>query len=270
MTTQSATKHLIQYLLIASLLLVNSLLYAKEKYTLIIQPIQSPAITLKSYQPLADYLSKATGQTIELKTARNFVSYWQTMRKGQYDLVMDAAHFTGWRIKKLNYKPLAKITSVVSFSLVSHQNNPILEPAELIGKRVAVLPSPSMGAVRLSELFPNAMRQPVIVNVNNSQEAVKKIEQGKAMAAVIPSRMVGAFPFLVTVEQTEQVPHMALSASSKVPVDISKSIQSALLNAKNTPEGRQLLQQLVLESFEAADSAEYAVYADLLQGVFGF
>jgi len=243
---------------------------AQEEYTLIIQPIQSPEKTLETFQPLADYLSKATGQTIKLVTARNFVSYWQQMRKGKYDIIMDAAHFTGWRIHKLKYIPLAKVTSVVSFTLVTHVDNPVLDPDELIGRRVAVLSSPSMGAVRLSELFPNMMRQPVIVNVNNSQEAVKKIETKKADAAIIPSRMVGAFPFLVPVETTEQVPHMAVSASPKVPKDIRQKISAALIDAIKTPEGRALLEKLVLESFEPTSTRIYRKHGKLLKGVFGY
>jgi len=270
MSRSATTSRVLRALLAACMMCIFPSSWGAETYTLIIQPIQSPKVTKQSYQPLADFLSKATGQTIKLVTARNFVTYWQTMRKGKYDLVMDAAHFTDWRIQKLGYTPLAKINSVVSFTLVSHADNPILEPAELLGKKVAVLPSPSMGAVRLSELFPNVMRQPVIVNVNNSQEAVKKVQEGKALAAIIPTRMVGAFAFLSPVEQTAQVPHMAISASRKVPNDIRKKIRDALINAKNTPEGRELLQKLVLESFEPTSKKAYRSYSRLLEGVFGY
>jgi len=264
------TLRVIQTLLSLLILTLSGHSLAQEEYNLVIQPIQSPEKTMKTFQPLADYLSQATGQKIKLVTARNFVSYWQQMRKGKYDIVLDAAHFTGWRISKLKYIPLAKVTSVVSFTLVTHVDNPVLDPEELIGRRVAVLSSPSMGAVRLAELFPNMMRQPVIVNVNNSQEAVQKIESKKAAAAIIPSRMVGAFPFLVPVETTEQVPHMALSASPKVPKDIRKKIQTALINATKSPEGRALLEKLVLESFEPTSARAYRKYGKLLKGMFGY
>jgi len=262
--------HLIRYTTLAILLLASASIHALEEYTLIVQPIQSPKKTIESYQPLADYLSNVTGQTIKLVTARNFVSYWQTMRKGKYDLILDAAHFTSWRIKKLKYKPLVKITSVVSFTLVTHVDNPVLGPDELIGRRLAVMASPSMGFVRLAELFPNDLRQPVIINVNNSQDAVEKIRTKKADAAIVPSRMVGGFDFLGTVEQTDQVPHMALSASPKVPADISNTIRKALIDAKNTPEGRVLLEKLVLESFDPTSSKAYGKYDRLLKGVYGY
>lgn len=241
-----------------------------EEYTLAIQPIQSQEKTRESYQPLANYLSKATGATIKIETAINFVAYWQSMRKDKYDLLLDAAHFTDWRIKKKKFTPLAKVTSVVSFTLVSHQDEPVLELSELIGKPVAVLSSPSMGAVRLAELFPNPMRQPVIVEVNNSEEAVRKIQERKAFAAIIPSPMVGGFPFLSTIQSTAQVPHMALSASPAVPREIQDKIRKALVDAKNTPEGQEMLKALFLEGFEPATPRTYDGYAKLLKGVYGY
>lgn len=241
-----------------------------ETFNLVVQPIQSQKVTRESYQPLADFLSKATGQDIKIVTAINFVAYWQGMRKDKYDLVLDAAHLTDWRIKKKKFIPLAKINSVVSFTLVTHVDNPILGPEELIGKRVAVLSSPSMGAVRLAELFPNPLRQPVIVNVDDAQQAVKKIQEGKAVAAIIPSRMVGGFSFLNTVQSTAQVPHMALSASGKVPPEVRDNIRKALINAKNSPEGKKMLDALNLEGFEAASSKTYDGYSKLLKGVFGY
>ena len=242
-----------------------------ETYNLVVQPIQSQKVTRESYQPLADYLSKATGQDIKIVTAINFVAYWQTMRHGKkYDLVLDAAHLTDWRIKKMHYIPLAKISSVVSFTLVTHIDNPILGPEELIGKRVAVLSSPSMGAVRLAELFPNPLRQPVIVNVNDAQDAVKKIQEGKAVGAIIPSRMVGGFSFLNTVQSTAQVPHMAMSASSKVPPEVRDKIRKALIDAKNNPEGKKMLDSLNLEAFEPASPKMYDGYSKLLKGIYGY
>jgi ABC-type phosphate/phosphonate transport system substrate-binding protein len=199
------------------------------------------------------------------------MAYWHTMRKDKkYDLILDGAHFTDWRIKKLKFTPLVKIASVVSFTLVSHTDNPILEADELIGKRVAVLSPPSMGSLKLAELFKNPMRQPVIISVRNSQEAVKMVETRKVVGAVIPTRMVGGFPFLVTVQSMEQMPHMALSASSRVPVDVRNKIKTALLDANKTAEGKKLLEALVLEGFEPATPKLYDGFAENLKNTHGY
>lgn len=240
-------------------------------YTLVVQPIQSPDVTRESFQPLVDYLREATGAEIDLVTARNFVGYWQTMKKGdKYDLILDAAHFTDYRIEKMGYTPLIKIASVVSLSLVTHEDHPVFEARELIGKPVALLSSPSMDAVRLAQLFPNPLRQPVIVRVNDSREAAEMIRDGKAAGALVPTPMVGAFPFLYTVVTTEQVPHMALSAAPTVPKELQDKMRDALLKANDTPEGRQLLDALNFQAFEPANAKTYKGYGKLLQGVYGY
>lgn len=240
-------------------------------YNLVVQPIQSPETTRASFQPLVDYLHKATGADIQLVTARNFVSYWQTMKKGaQYDLILDAAHFTDYRIQHMGFTPLVKIASVVSLSLVTHEDQPVFEARELIGKPVALLSSPSMDAVRLAQLFPNPLRQPVVVRVDDSREAAEKVRDGKAAGALMPTPMVSAFPFLYTVVTTEQVPHMALSAGPTVPKDLQQKLRDALLNADKTPEGRALLDTLNFESFEPANAKTYQGYGKLLQGVYGY
>lgn len=240
-------------------------------YTLVVQPIQSPETTRTSFQPLVEYLRNATGAEIELVTARNFVSYWQTMKRGdRYDLILDAAHFTDYRIQRMDYTPLVKIASVVSLSLVTHEDQPVFEARELIGKPVALLSSPSMDAVRLAQLFPNPLRQPVIVRVDDSREAAEKVRDGSAAGALVPTPMVGAFPFLYTVVTTEQVPHMALSAGPSVPEVLQQRLRQALLDANKTPEGRKLLEALNFEAFEAADAKTYQGYGKLLQGIYGY
>jgi ABC-type phosphate/phosphonate transport system substrate-binding protein len=273
---QSATSRMYTPILAAAFAALTNLGAASTagaaEYTLVVQPVQSPETTATAFQPLADYLSKATGEKIELVTALNFLTYWETMKKGdQYDLILDAAHFTDYRIKRLNYIPLVKVASVVSFSLVTRDDHAVLDTRELIGKRLAVLPSPSMGYVRLNQIFPNPLRQPVIVPVNNAEKAAELVKDGKADAAMIPSPMVGSRPYLYTVQTTAQVPHMALSASPRVPEVVRKAIRDALLSAPKTPAGRKLLANLNLGAdFEPATVDVYAGYSRLLTGVYGY
>ena len=136
----------------STLLFVISLCHTSTvmaaEYFLAVQPILPEKELKESYQPLADYLSAETGHTITISTERNFLFYWTKMRKKEkgFDLVLDAAHFTDYRIKKQGYTVLAKLPDTVSFSIVSSEDNFILDVDELIGLRVATMPSPSLGA----------------------------------------------------------------------------------------------------------------------------
>ncbi len=242
------------------------------EYTLAIQPILPQADLKKRFQPLADYLSQETGQTITITTQRNFLFYWTKMRKKKkgFDLVLDAAHFTDYRVKTQGYTVLAKLPDTVSFSIVTSEDNFIFDKEELIGLRVATLPSPSLGALRLEELFPNPVRTPLYVWKNNTTAAIEEILAGKIDAAIIPTRLASTYSNLNTVLTTEPVPHMALSASPDVPAEITDKIRQALLTADTKENGKQMLSKLRMKAFEAASSETYDGYANLLKDVFGY
>jgi len=240
-------------------------------YTFVVQPILPPDRTVKAFTPLTDYLSKQTGHTIKLVTSLNFLSYWQNMKKpGKYDFILDAAHLTDYRLKRMNFKVLAKRADAVSYTLVAGEEAAIIEPEELIGKSLATIGSPSLGMLRLEEMFPNPLRQPVIIEVDNSLDSVQKVLDGKAQAAIVPTPMVGGFPTLLSIITTEQVPHTAVSAAPTVPADVRAAVRKALLEADKTDNGKKMLADINFPSFEKTNAAAYEGFAGLLEGVWGY
>jgi len=240
-------------------------------YTFVVQPILPPDRTVEAFTPLTDYLSKKTGHTFKLVTALNFLSYWQNMKKGgKYDFMLDAAHLTDYRIQRMNYKVLAKRADAVSYTLVTGEEADVLEPEELIGKSLATIGSPSLGMLRLEEMFPNPLRQPVIVEVDNSPDSIKMVLDGKVLAAIVPTPLVGGFPELLTIVTTEQVPHTAVSAAPNVPADVQSAVKKLLLDASKTPEGQKMLADIRFSSFESTNAAAYNGFSSLLEGVWGY
>lgn len=272
MSTGITTKYSLLFLLVFIGALDGASKSLAAEYSLAIQPILPQQELKKNFQPLADYLSKTTGHTITITTQRNFLFYWTKMRRGKkgFDLVLDAAHFTDYRIKAQGYTVLAKLPDTVSFSIVTREDNFILDEEELIGLRVATMPSPSLGSLRLEELFPNPMRIPFYVWETNTRVAVEKITSGEVDAAIIPTRLASTYDNLNIMLTTEPVPHMGLSASPDVPAKVAKKIQQALVNASNTEDGRKMLTSLKVDNFEAASNKTYDGYAELLTEVFGY
>jgi hypothetical protein len=186
------------------------------------------------------------------------------------DFVLDAAHFTDYRIQKKDYRPLVKLPDTVSFTVVTREDDFVFDMEELISKRIATMPSPSMGAVRLNEMFPNPARLPFYITASDSVDAVNRLLKASVDAAIIPSPLVNNYDSLNTVTTTEPVPHMALSASPDVPEDVSAQVKQALINASKTEKGKAMLKALNLAGFEATDKETYAGYAKLLDGMFGY
>lgn len=236
-----------------------------------IQPVLPPQQTVRAWQPLADYLGKATGQSVQIVPSRNFFTFWERLKKGdQFDLVLTGAHLTDFLVQRMDYRPLARIPGQVSYTLVTGQDTLIFDPNELVGKRIASLGSPSLGALRVAELFPNPMRQPTIVEVPDSESAVKAVQEGRAVAAIIPTPLVQQYPDLNTVTTTTPVPHIALSASPEVPEAQFEKMRQALLQASATEPGRQMLERINMPGFVPAGAETYEGYSRLLQGVWGY
>lgn len=242
-----------------------------EKYTLSVQPVL-PAKQIKTnYRPLADYLSQKTGHEFTIVSYRDFLTYWIRMKKGkQLHFILDGAHFTDFRIQRKGYQVLVKMPDTVSFTVVTNEDNLVFDMEELVSKKIASMPSPGMGAIRLNEMFPNPLRLPISIQASDSVDAVKKVLDGSVDAAIIPSPLVGRYSGLNTVISTEPVPHMALSASPAVPKDVAQAVKNALLEATNTAAGKKMLKDLNIAYFENTSAKTYAGFADMLDGVFGY
>lgn len=242
-----------------------------ERYNFTVQPVLPPDQIRQNYQPLVEYLAEKTGQEFNIVTHRDFMTYWIRMKKrDDLHFILDAAHFTDFRIQRKHYRPIVKLPDTVSFTVVTSEDNFVFDMEELISKKIASMPSPGLGAVRLNEMFPNPIRLPFFVQASDSVDAVNKVIDGSVDAAIIPSPLVQNYDNLNSVISTQPVPHMALSASSAVPKDVVQAVKKALLEATETAEGKKMLSDMNIEFFQDAGPETYAGYAELLDGVFGY
>lgn len=242
-----------------------------EKYNIAVQPVLPAKQIEANYQPLSAYLSKKTGHEFTIVSYRNFLTYWIRMKKGKdMHFILDAAHFTDFRIQRHDYQVLVKIPDTVSFTVVTNEENFVFDMEELISKRIATMASPGLGALRLNEMFPNPLRLPLCIEASDSVDAVNKVLAGSVAAAIIPSPLVGSYEGLNSVISTEPVPHMALSSAPGVPVDVAQAVKKALLEAASTPDGKKMLEEMSLSGFNDTSAETYAGYADMLDGIFGY
>jgi phosphonate transport system substrate-binding protein len=230
---------------------------AADPLIMVVQPINSEATTVANYQPLAEYLSVHSGHRVELRTVNNYMVFWgMTRRAEQFDIALDAAHMTSYRVKMHGDRVIAKVPSRVSYSLLTTDENLVLDLDELIGKRVATLPSPGLGAIRLLEMYPNPLNQPGWVRAMNTEDAIAKLRARKVSAAMIPSPLVSGFEGVSVVEVTESVPSPAISVNKRVPDQIANALRKVLLGMGETEEGRAILAAAHLPGFEAAGNED--------------
>lgn len=227
---------------------------------------------IKAFQPLADYITKQIGTQVQLVTFPNYLAFWQATRNGSkgFDVALDSAPVTDFRVQRQQWHVIAKLQGVVTQSLVTGPDTLIVDPNELINKKVAVQPSPSVSALLLYQLFPNPVQQPVLVFETTSRDAAKAVIDGKAKAAVIPTPIAAGYPNLNLVTTTKPVPFLAISVAPSVDDATANKLRKTLTDMADSPTGEQILKSSQLSRFVPANNKDYAGESKLLEGTYGY
>ena len=270
-----ASAYALSALLLLALGMSRPSLAANDELVLAIQPILDEEQTRKAFQPLCDYLGQATKRPCRLFTSPNFYAYWDKVRTSTaFNLVLDAAHFTDYRAQKLGFQVLAKIPDAVSYTLVTRNTELLLDASELVGKRVATLGIPSIGAARLNGLFPNPSRQPVTVEVGAAEQAIRLLLDGKVHAAILPTPIVAqqmaSGASVAVVLTTDPIPHIGLSAAPSIDAATLTVLRSALLKAHTSDDGKKMLKLIGFERFDPASATMYAGQGRILKEYWGY
>lgn len=237
-----------------------------------IQPILGEKETRKAFQPLADFIATVTGDEVVIHTARDFPEYWVNQKKNNpYEIMMDNAFFTDYRIEKAQWLSLAKIPGLVSYTLIVMADNAVFEASELVGMRIASLMPPAPSGVFLGQMFRNPLRQPFIVPTNSADDSLKRLIAGDVIGAIVPTPLVNRAlqdgADLVVVKTSVQIPHVAISVTPKMSEAKRNKIRKALLEADKTEAGKAMLKKLGFTNFEAADPS---LYSGLMQYLIDF
>lgn len=238
-------------------------------------PRESQSGGADSYAPLAEYLSKVTGQKVDYRYSDNWLSYQKEMQKGVYDLVFDGPHFVGWRMAKLGHVPLVKFPGNISFVVIVKQADTKYNSIQqLAGHTICAHAPPNLATLTVLYEFKNPARQPFIINTQGFAAAYKGVVEGKCVAAILQAKMATELDKEAhatrVVYQSEPLPNQALSAGPRVSPEMQKKIVTALLSDEGKVAASALFERFKMKEFVSAGSKEYLGLGVLLQDVRGF
>jgi ABC-type phosphate/phosphonate transport system substrate-binding protein len=126
----------------------------------------------------------------------------------------------------------------------------------------------------MEAMFPNPSRQPLLVEVGDSQIAVDMLRKKQVDAAMVPtvlaSAQMASAGGLSVVTTTPQIPAPGLSVGPNVPPPLRDRIRIALTDATKTEAGRSMLQQVNFTEFEPATNSTYKGQASILKDTWGY
>lgn len=237
-----------------------------------IEPSYSPDQMKEVYRPFLSYLEKSTGYKFKLVTFRNYNAYWQEMReKRGWDLTFDEAHFTDYRIERMNFEPLVRTLESGTYVLASNSDVGAGNTNAMLAERITTMPAPSLGYALLLEYYPNPMQQPEIRTSSASWlDAVDAVFAEESRATMVPASVAGAYPNLFEIVRSREFAGPAVSASSKVTPEVKAKITEALLKMHEDQDAFAALNELRISQFVKATPLEYKGSGKVLKNFYGY
>jgi ABC-type phosphate/phosphonate transport system substrate-binding protein len=204
-------------------------------------PRETEEEALRTYQPIAEYLSRIINKPIAYRYSKDWLTYQTEMQRGSYDLVFDGPHFNSWRISHLRHNTLVKLAGEHAFAVVVRKDNArVTELKQLAGQRICSMDPPNLGTLAVLEQFDNPARQPLIINSVGWTRAYEGLAfDKKCAAAIVPVANLMKFSnyqnVVRVVYSTKSLPNQAFSAGPRITPQDQALIAAALLSKDGTP-----------------------------------
>ncbi len=238
--------------------------------TLHIVSTYPPEKAKQVYEPLRQWLSKNTGYEITLSLPKNYFFYWREAQGEMPELTLDDPHVAAYRIEKKGYVPLARKEEDITYHLIAQD-----EPAEgqslnsfMLGKRVIVLPSPSLSSIYFDRWFTDLFQQPVkAASALSWRDAVEQVFDEQADAAIVPNSTYRLYPNFFSLKQSDPLPGRVFLASPELSLATVNKIRRALLDMGGDNDGYSALVELNSQNLIEATKNDYQGLHKFLPGV---
>jgi hypothetical protein len=199
------------------------------------------------------------------------------MQKGAYDLVFDGPHFASWRAENSGHTALLKVPGEHVFVvLVKKDNDKIKDLKQLAGRAICAHAPPNLATLTVLNEFPNAARQPLIVNTDGWKNIYQAMLDNKCVASSIPLSKLEQFEKdggrqARIIFRGATLPDNALTAGPR----LSPSDQEKIARALMSPEGEKATAKLrdkyaQGKQFVATSNKDFVGLSAYLKNEWGF
>jgi len=239
----------------------------KKALTLGFFPIISTVALYKRFGPLAQYLSEELNRPVQLKTSKNFPTFFKRTSERAYDLVITAPHFAVKANDSKKYNIRTTLISNVQQLVITHKSSSISSIDQLSGKVVSTPPNKALMTKMGKDMFHQAGmindRAPVYRAYNSHNAANEAVLAGKAVAAIASSnivkKMIKKGGALKIIGKGLQFPNMATLIASDIDKETETLVINAFTNMKNSKKGRATLKKIGFPGYRRIEADEYEV-----------
>lgn len=220
---------------------------------------------VETYRPLADFLETRLGQRVTLVSARDFKTFVERTRQGEYDLVLTAPHLAWLAVEEGAYHPLLKYAQPARGLLVVRADAPLERVASLRGRTIATGDSLAVAVLALqAQLAAEGLRLERDYQARDAGthfNAVMQVVNGRADAAMLGLHPYNLLPVelrrqLRVLAETPPLASLMYLAHPDLPPAKQGAVRDALFAFATTPDGRAFLERGGYRGFAPVDGNE--------------
>ncbi|MDH5600177.1 MAG: phosphate/phosphite/phosphonate ABC transporter substrate-binding protein [Gammaproteobacteria bacterium] len=258
--------------------LSHSIFAANEKLIFAAAPTHSAAETTKLYTPIINFLSAKTGKKFTLEIPATFIEYSNRMQAGNYDMVFDGPHLSGWRMDRQQHTPIIKLPGKIKIVIAVNSDSPLSKMDDIqYGAKVCSFTPPNLLTMAMLSYFTNPSKQPDLIRVNELKNLIQCLKSGKGDAAVLRDKLwvkaqkSGAAKGLKIIAQPERsYPERTFTAGPKIDANLRAQITQLLLSKEGQKAASLLLKKFKKKQLVQASPQEYVGLSYLIRTVWGF
>jgi len=257
---------------------------AEDPLVMGVFPRRNAVETAKLFTPMADYLSERLGREVKLVTSKNFDSFSRAVAEQRYDIV----HYNQYHYIRSakTYKVIAHNQEfgkdAVAGALFARRDSGITEVSQLRGRTIIfgggkdamlsyIAPRYLLMQAGLKE---GDFKTEIAVTPENAVVALYYKQADAAgggevvldQPAVKNAINVQELRLLAT---TEPLLFLPWAVKRTMPATLAGSIQSILLDLKNSEAGKQVLKSAIMTGIGKAGDSDYQPHRLITTAVFG-
>ena len=231
-------KHLLSNVIVAVFLSqLSTAVFSAESYILTSPPRETLEDGKKQYVPIAEYLTKETGQKFTYEHPGDWLSYTKNMKNDYYDVILDGPHFISWRVAVLDHTPVVRLSGSLKFLVVVSKDDNAKTSTDLAGNLICGLAPPNMATLSVQAAYDNPMRQPLILEVTDFKTGFKSMLDGKCRGAILPMGVYKRMNKEGKVDEkanivfrSKPIPQQGFSLSKRVTPELADQVGAALMS----------------------------------------